>query len=377
VVSRRAIGELSRAAVSLDAQVVATRAAVEGLHPGYFALVMATGIVSVGLNDIGLTVPSVVLMWTATLSYAVLVVLTVVRAARFPAGLTADFTDPRRGFGFFTFVAGTDVLGVRLAGAGHARLALAFLVVGGLAWLVLGYLVPWTAVLGRADRPVLPAANGTWFIWVVASQSVAVLAATLEPTTGGHRRELALLAVFSWSVGVFLYAGVGTLVAARLLLYPVRPADLTPPYWVAMGATAITVLAGARIVQMADAPMVDATRGLVAGASALFWAFGTWLIPALVAAGWWRHVVHRVPLRYEAPLWSIVFPLGMYAVAGLFIGRADNLPIVALIGRQELWVAASVWALTSAAMLAHLVHTLVLAPSRSTPTSAGVAPPAG
>jgi tellurite resistance protein TehA-like permease len=118
------------------------------------------------------------------------------------------------------------------------------------------------------------------------------------------RRELALLAVFSWSVGVFLYAAAGIFVAARLLVYELRPADLTPPYWVARGATAITVVAGARIVQMADAPMVAATRGLIAGASVMFWAFGTWLIPALVAAGVWRHVVHRVPLRYEATLWS-------------------------------------------------------------------------
>ncbi|MBB4774807.1 hypothetical protein [Actinomadura livida] len=111
-----------------------------------------------------------------------------------------------------------------------------------------------------------------------------------------------------------LYAGVGMFVAARMLMYPLRPADLTPPYWVAMGATAITVLAGARIVQMADTPMVTATRGLIAGSSVVVWAFGTWLIPPLVAAGWWRHVVHRVPLRYEATLWSVTFPLGMYGV---------------------------------------------------------------
>ena len=95
--------------------------------------------------------------------------------------------------------------------------------------------------------------------------AIAVLAAALEPVVDEGRRELALLAVFSWSVGIFLYAGTGLFVAARMLLYPLRPDDLTPPYWVAMGATAITVVAGARIVQMADAPMVAATRGLAAG----------------------------------------------------------------------------------------------------------------
>src|SRR5690606_40553751 len=67
-------------------------------------------------------------------------------------------------------------------------------------------------------------------------------------------------------------------------LYELRPQDLNPPYWVSMGACAITVLAGARIVEMVDAPMVSATRGLIGGLSVVFWAFATWLIPALVAA---------------------------------------------------------------------------------------------
>jgi tellurite resistance protein TehA-like permease len=123
-----------------------------------------------------------------------------------------------------------------------------------------------------------------------------------------------------------------------------------------MGATAITVLAGARIVDMADAPMVAVTRGLIAGASVVFWAFGTWLIPALVAAGWWRHRVRRVPLRYDATLWSIVFPLGMYGVAGHYIGRADRLPIVKVIGENETWVALVAWALLFIVMIMHIVR---------------------
>ena len=201
-------------------------------------------------------------------------------------------------------------------------------------------------------------ANGTWFIWVVASQSVAVAAATIEPLFENGRNELALLAVTSWSIGVFLYAAAGILVALRLMLYPFGPEELSPPYWVAMGALAITVLAGARIVEMADAPMVAATRGLIAGLSVVFWAFATWLIPVLVAAGWWRHASQRVPLRYEATLWSIIFPLGMYAVAGIYLGEADDLPLVGRIGSAELWVAFAAWLLVLVAMLRHVVRTV-------------------
>jgi tellurite resistance protein TehA-like permease len=223
---------------------------------------------------------------------------------------------------------------------------------------VLGYVIPWTAQLGHAQRPILAAANGTWFIWVVASQSVAVAAATIEPVFDDAREGLAVLAVLCWSVGVFLYAAVGVFVALRLMLYRFGPEDLTPPYWVAMGALAITVLAGARIVEMADAPMVIATRELIAGLAVIFWAFGTWLIPVLVAAGWWRHAHRRVPLRYDATLWSIVFPLGMYAVAGIYLGDADSLPVVADIGHAWLWVAFAAWAVVFVAMAAHVIRTV-------------------
>ncbi len=331
----------------------AAASAVRTLNPGYFALVMATGIVSVGMQNHHAYGISVFLLWVTGLAYAFLVVLYGWRLTAFRAEALADLTDPSRAFGYFTFVAATDVFGTRLAIDGHHVAAFVLLAVGWVGWLVLGYVVPWTAVLGHARRPVLRYANGTWFIWVVASQSVAVLAAGLEPTVHTGRDELALLAVFCWSTGVVLYASAGIFVAARMLIYPLRPADLTPPYWVAMGATAITVVAGARIVQMADAPMVSATRGLIAGASVVFWVFGTWLILPLIAAGIWRHVVHRIPLRYEPALWSVVFPLGMYGVAGHYLGQADHLAIVGSIGNDEGWFALAAWILTFIAMLWH------------------------
>lgn len=336
-----------------------TRRAVEGLTPGYFALVMASGIISVGLELEGVRRLSLLLLGACVAAFVVLLGLTVWRFVAFRAAVNEDFMDPRRAFGFFTFVAGTNVLGVRLGMEGYHEVTAALLVLSGLVWLVLGYVVPWTAVLGREERPVVVTANGTWFIWVVASQSVAVAAASIEPVFDAGRRELALLAVMSWSVGVFLYAAAGIFVSLRLMLYPFGPEELTPPYWVSMGALAITVLAGARIVEMADAPMVAATRDLIAGLAVVFWAFATWLFPVLIAAGWWRHVARRVPLRYEATLWSIIFPLGMYAVAGIYLGQADNLPVVGLVGRVELWVALGAWFVVAAAMTRHVVRTVV------------------
>ena len=332
------------------------REAVRTLTPGYFALVMASGIISVGMRQHGRIWLSAFLFGVCALSFVVLVVLNVWRIVAYRDDVVSDFTDPARGFGFFTFVAGGNVLGVRLAMDGHYGFAAVLLGIGLLGWVILGYVVPWTSVLGRAERPVVPKANGTWFIWVVAAQSVAASAATLQPALPALRDALAVVAVFAWSVGLFLYPAVGIMVAARMLLYDLRPRDLSPPYWVAMGASAITVLAGARVVEMVGTPMVDAVRGLVAGVSVTIWLFGSWLIPVLVAAGWWRHHTHRVPLRYEPSLWSMVFPLGMYSVAATFLSQADALPLVGAVGAVGTWVAFAVWSLVMLAMLADLVR---------------------
>jgi len=340
------------------------RTAVRGLTPGYFALVMASGIVSMGLHLQGYAALSLVLLGVGVLAFVVLLVLTAWRALVYRDALVADFMHSGRAFGFFTFIAGTNVVGTRLGMEGMPVATAVLLAVGGLSWLVLGYVIPWTAVLSSDERPVVINANGTWFIWVVASQSVAVSAASIEPVFDAARDQLAVVAVVSWSVGVVLYAAAGIFVSARLMIYELRPEDLNPPYWVAMGACAITVVAGARIIEMTDAPMVNATRGLIGGLSVTFWAFATWLIPVLVAAGWWRHARRRVPLTYEATLWSVIFPLGMYAVAGIYLGRARELPLVEFIGATELWVALAAWMVTLVAMIVHLVRTVVL-PSAS------------
>lgn len=321
------------------------------LPPGYFAVVMATGIISLGLELEGFHAASLVLLVIAAVSYVVLLFLTGWRAARYPRELVADLAAPRNGFANFTFVAGTNVLGARLAAAGVAVVPEVLLVVSFLAWLVLGYVIPGLVVGRNQGDDILAGLNGTWFIWSVASQSVAVLAASLEPTAGDLGNGLSIIAVLSWGIGVILYAVIGCALIIRVLTRGIPVEEMGPHYWVTMGAGAITVLAGSRIVEMSDTAMVSVMRAPVAAAAVVFWAFATWLVPALVGIGFWRHFIHRVPLRYEAAMWSMVFPLGMYAVAGIYLGRADNLPIVGWIGGRFLWLALAVWAVVLVSML--------------------------
>jgi Voltage-dependent anion channel len=212
------------------------------------------------------------------------------------------------------------------------------LAAGGAGWLLLSYSVP-LLLAGRPSlAPALAGANGTWFIWVVGTQSIAVAAASLQrPLPEG----LAALAACCWAVGVVLYLVIAVLVATALMQYPVRPAELTPPYWVFMGVTAISVLAGAFLLRLPPAPLGAAVHGVVAGLSVVLWAFGTWLIPLLLVLGAWRHLLRHVSLAYEPGMWSIVF--GMYGVASRELGTALNVSWLVTLGRYEAWLALAAW----------------------------------
>lgn len=355
-------------------------AAIRDLYPGYFALVMATGICSTALRDTGQPLASATLLVVALVALVVLCAALGWRLIRYPRRVLEDLGAPDRAFAFFTLVAATNVVGVRLIADGHQGAAIAVAAFGTLVWLGLTYAIPVRLILGPRPKPVLAGVNGTWFIWVVGTQSIAVTLATLDQSSVGYERITALLAVLMWSVGVVLYLIVATLVLTRLLLLDVRPEDLTPPYWVTMGATAITVLAAARVMGMDPAPALTATRPVLAGLAVTLWAFGTWLIPLLVAFGIWRHVLHRVRLGYVPTLWSIVFPLGMYAVASMELGMAADLPIVEQIGRGWTWVAIAAWTVVFAGLCHSGVRAMLSgrAPTEAEPAEERVptAPPA-
>lgn len=333
-------------------------AALRSLSPGYFALVMGTGIVSVGLHEVGFEPLSLVLLAIAAVSYAVLWVLYVWRAVSHRQAMVRDLRGPEMAFAYFTVVAGTDVLAVRLMQAGYPGIALPLVCFAAALWFVFGYVLPWQVLMTRDGKPILARTNGTWFIWAVASQSLAIGMTKIQPLLGAGKDWAGILAVLSWSVGVVLYAGVAILVLLRIIHFGITPREFEPPYWVAMGAMAIAVVAGSSIVGMESTPMVDATRALIAGTVVVFWSFCVWLIPMLIGAGVWRHVLHRIPLAYVPTLWSMVFPLGMFAVASINLGRVDRLPLVEGIGDVALFVALAVWAIVFVAMMRHVVLVL-------------------
>jgi tellurite resistance protein TehA-like permease len=332
---------------------------VRDLPPNIFAVVMATGIVSLALNGAGFPLAAYVLFGLNVVLYGVLWLLLVTRALRYRVQFAADLQSHARAPGFFTLVAAPCVLGnqcVLLLGATVAGLAL--WVVGVLFWVVLTYAMLPGLMEGVAKPKLEDGLNGAWLLAVVGTQAISVLACLLVPALAFDAPDVALfVALAFWLVGSMLYIWLIALIFHRILFLPLPPGELTPPYWINMGAMAISTLAGVRLVGEAGRmPLLTELLPFLKGMTLLFWATGTWWIPILLALGVWRHLYKRVPLRYEHGYWAAVFPLGMYTVCTQNLIRVLQLPFLQPIATVFVWIALVAWGLTFTGLAWHLVR---------------------
>ena len=320
------------------------------LSPSYFALVMATGIVSVGAHLLDVEAVAVALYAFNIAAYVVLWALTIVRIVRHRAALVGDLTDHRVAFGFFTIVAGTCVLGTEtILIADHFAIATVLLAIAAVLWVVLTYTV-FTAITIKPGKPSLPEGiNGGWLLSVVATQAIAVLTAILAAHWGQPLRMHANFAALSmWLWGGMLYIWIVTLIFYRYAFFRFSPTDLAPPYWINMGAMAISTLAGALLITNApDAPFLESLRPFLEGFTVLYWATGTWWIPMIAILAVWRYGFRRLPLTYDPLYWGGVFPLGMYAVGTLEMEDAMDLGFLDPIPQVFFAVALLAWLLTA------------------------------
>jgi tellurite resistance protein TehA-like permease len=313
---------------------------------------MATGIIAIGALQQGITWLAQALLWTNVAFYAVLWVLYLLRLARYPARFLDDLTSHRRGPAFLTIVAGTNVLGAGFVLIAEWRtVGLSLWLCGIALWALLFYAVA-TAVTIKEPKPDLAEGlNGGWLLLIVGTESVGVLGALLAADSM-HAELLLFVALVACMVGLLLYTIVIALVCYRWWFFRMPSAEATPPYWINMGALAITTLACANIYAgRAVAPSVNALGPFLAGMTVLFWAGASWWIPLLVAIGVWRHLVDRVPLRYDPQYWSLVFPLGMYGVATFRMAGSLGLQFLGWIPQLFLAAALLAWAATLAGML--------------------------
>jgi tellurite resistance protein TehA-like permease len=157
-------------------------------------------------------------------------------------------------------------------------------------------------------------------------------------------------------IGSMLYLAIIPMIFYRLTFIRLATRDFSPPYWINMGAVAISALAGTTLIEHAElSPVVSGILPFIKGFTLFFWSIGSWWIPMLLFLGVWRHFLCGVPLRYDPLYWGAVFPLGMYSVSTDHLGSVLDAPFLAPLSTLFLGIAAMAWTATFVGLIDSLL----------------------
>ncbi|MDY0082036.1 MAG: tellurite resistance/C4-dicarboxylate transporter family protein [Ignavibacteriaceae bacterium] len=319
---------------------------VKNLPSAYFAMVMSTGIISISCYLLKINWLAHLLFWLNIWFYISLLILTLLRLFLFHKDFLTDMIDHQKGPGFFTIVAGSCILGSQFVIIYDDYSASFILwIIGLVSWIILNYSI-FTGFTVKENKPPLnEGITGAWLLAVVATQSIAVLSTLLAShLQQPFKLQMNFLALCMWLWGGMLYIWMISLIFYRYTFFKFVPGDLSPPYWINMGAMAISTLAGSLLIMETDnAPFVQSLLPFIKGFTIFYWVTGTWWIPMLFILAIWRHIYKRFPLKYDPLYWGAVFPLGMYTACTFRMADAMNIHFLDQVPEYFIYIALTAW----------------------------------
>ncbi len=333
------------------------RKQIQTLFPAYFALVMATGVVAIASHLLQYEWISNLLFIINNIGFGLLILLSIARAVLFFPNIIADISSHDKGAGFLTIVAASNIVGIQYALQKNSFSPALFLWLFALIlWVLLVYAF-FVLVTIKAQKPTLEKGfNGVWLLLVVSTQSLSILGTLLIAHLSLPVNMTTFLSLCFFLLGFIFYFILITINFYRFTFFPVTADEFTPPYWIDMGAAAITTLAGATLIQsMKGMQAFQDFVPFIKTSSMLAWAISTWWIPILLILEIWRHFYKKFPLQYKPGYWSMVFPLGVYTICTIKLSGALSFPFLKPISSGFIFVAWAAWLITFCGMCIHIV----------------------
>ena len=318
---------------------------LSNLPTAYFALVMATGIVSIASYNLNFIYIAKPLFYFNIAAYLFMSFLYILRFVLYPKNVIEDIKDLAKSPGFLTYVAATCVLGTQfIVIINNFIIASILFYIGSIAWLILIYTVFTVFTVKKDKPPINKAISGVWLLIIVSTQSVSILASQLTGHIPFTNELVSFFALAMLLCGCMFYIIIITLIVYRMSFFEMRAEEFAPAYWINMGAVAISTLAGSSIIlNIEQWSFIGDILPFLKGFTLFFWAIGTWWIPLIVILGIWRHVFKQLPLKYHPQYWGMIFPMGMYTACTIKLSQALNLSFLMIIPAFFIYIAVLAW----------------------------------